>query len=425
MKRQCVRWVVVALGLLCASAAAAQDLPPDMLADQYLLEATEAMEQGEPQKADRAFKKIEALEIEPPPMFPYLYGKLLAEYGANVEALRKGQSLLKQFVISAGRDSEYYTSTLKLLSMVEAKVEEARHAQADDAAYAQAQQADTAAAYGEYLRAYPTGRHAAEAQTRQQERAETERLAQLPRELRNSIGMEFVLIQVGTFQMGSPATEPGRDDDEGPVHQVTISQPFYLGKYEVTQGQWQAVMGNNPSDFSDCGATCPIAGISWDGAQKFIVELNRQEGANVYRLPIEAEWEYAARAGTQTAYHFGNAASDLEFYAWYGEVLLFGSIHPVGQKRPNEWGLYDVHGNVWEWVADWYGKYPRGSVTDPRGPSTGVSRVTRGGHWNGAARYCRVANRNRGPLSPSFHRGDSGGDGGVSLYYGFRLARTP
>jgi formylglycine-generating enzyme required for sulfatase activity len=405
--------------------AVAQYLPPDMLADQYLLEATEAMEQGELLKALRAFEKIEALNIEPPPMFAYFYGKLLAEYGVGPAVWRKGQALLKQFVISAGRDSEYYTPTLKLLSRVEAKFEAARRAQADDAAYAQAQQADTATAYGKYLRAYPTGHHAAEAQTRQQERAETERLAQLPRELRNSIGMEFVLIQAGTFQMGSPATEPGRDDDEGPVHQVTISQPFYLGKYEVTQGQWQAVMGNNPSDLSGCGATCPMAGVSWNGAQNFIAELNRQEGTDVYRLPTEAEWEYAARAGTQTVYHFGNAASDLEFYAWYGEALFFGGIHPVGQKRPNEWGLYDMHGNVWEWVADWYGAYPRGPVTDPRGPSTGVSRVTRGGHWDGAARYCRVANRNRGPYSPSFHIGDSGGSGGVHFFYGFRLARTP
>ena len=411
--------------LFLCGPAGAQDLPPAMLADQYLLEATEAMEQGELREAERAFRKIEALEVEPPPTFAYFYGKLLAEHGVGPEVWRKGQALLKQFVISAGRESEYYTPTLKLLSMVEAKFEAARHAQADDAAYTQAQQADTAAAYGEYLRAYPTGRHAVEAQTRQQERAETERLAQLPRELRNSIGMEFVLIQAGMFQMGSPATEPGRDDDEGPVHQVTVSQPFYLGKYEVTQGQWQAVMGNNPSDLSDCGATCPITGVSWDGTQQFITALNRQEGAYVYRLPTEAEWEYAARAGTQTAYHFGNAARDLALYAWYGEVLFFGSIHPVGQKRPNAWGLYDMHGNVWEWVADWYGAYPRGSVTDPRGPSTGVSRVTRGGYWNGAARYCRVANRNRGPYSPSFHIGDSGGSGDVHLFYGFRLARTP
>ncbi len=398
--------------------AATQDLPPDMLADQYLLEATEALEQGDPQKALRAFKKIEALEVEPPPMFAYFYGKLLAEHGANVEALRKGQSLLKQFVISAGRDSEYYTPTLKLLSMVEAKFEAARRAQADDAAYAQAQQADTAAAYGEYLRAYPTGRHAAEAQTRQQERAETERLAQLPRELRNSLGMEFVLIQAGTFQMGSPATEPGRDDDEGPVHQVTISQQFYLGKYEVTQGQWQAVMGNNPSTHSRCGRTCPVEMVSWEDTQAFIAALNRQEDAYVYRLPTEAEWEYAARAGTQTVYHFGNAASDLALYAWYGELELFGSIHPVGQKRPNAWGLHDMHGNVWEWVADWYDEYPHGSVTDPRGPSTGALRVHRGGSWDDAAHLCRAATR-RGESSTTRHFR------GRSYDLGFRLARTP
>ncbi len=233
--------------------------------------------------------------------------------------------------------------------------EAARRArEADDAAYAEAQRVDTAAAYGAYMATYPTGRHAAEARTRQRQRAETERLAQLPREVRNSIGMEFVLIEAGTFQMGSPAGERGWDDDEGPVHEVTISQPFYLGKYEVTQGEWQAVMGSNPSRFSNCGRTCPVENVSWDDAQKFIGALNRREGMETYRLPTEAEWEYAVRAGTRTAYHFGNAAGELYLYAWYGDTGVFfpEGTHPVGQKQPNAWGLYDMHGNVREWTAD-------------------------------------------------------------------------
>ena len=230
--------------------------------------------------------------------------------------------------------------------------------------------------------------------------------------------MEFVLIEAGTFTMGSPPTEPGRDADEGPVHEVTISQRFYLGKYEVTQGEWHAVMGSNPSLHSNCGRTCPVERVSWEDAQAFIVALNRREGVTVYRLPTEAEWEYAARAGTQTAYHFGTAASELALYAWYGELRLFGSIRPVGQKRPNAWGLYDMHGNVWEWVADWYGAYPQGSVTDPRGPATGASRVFRGGSWDFNARECRAANRRVETRATRYYRGRSSD-------LGFRLARTP
>ena len=210
------------------------------------------------------------------------------------------------------------------------------------------------------------GRDAQAAAARRRAREEA-----TPRELRNSLGMEFVLIEPGTFQMGSRSGEAGRHDDEV-RHQVTLSQAYYLGKYEVTQGQWAAVMGDNPSRFSNCGRTCPVEHVSWDDVQEFIRELNRREGANVYRLPTEAEWEYAARAGTQTAYHFGTAANRLGQYGWYQDNSG-DQTHPVGGKRPNGWGLYDMLGNVWEWVADWYGAYPRGAVTDPRGPSTGAS----------------------------------------------------
>ncbi len=242
------------------------------------------------------------------------------------------------------------------------------------------------------------------------EEAERHRPDQLPRELRNSVGMEFVLLAPGTFEMGSPSDEPGRDDDET-LHRVTLSQPLYLGKYEVTQDQWEAVMGDNPSNFSSCGGACPVEGVSWEDAQGFIAELNRREGVSVYRLPTEAEWEYAARAGTQAAYHFGDAANRLE-YGWYDENSR-NRTHPVGQKQPNGWGLFDMHGNVWEWVHDWYGDYPGGAVTDPRGPETGVGRIRRGGGWSSGARYCRAANRH--------------GFAPVNRYnaLGFRLARSP
>ena len=142
------------------------------------------------------------------------------------------------------------------------------------------------------------------------------------------------------------------------------------------------------------------------------MRLNRNEGVNMYRLPTEAEWEYAVRAGTRTAYSFGDDASQLGVHAWYG-ANSDSKTHPVGQKQPNGWGLFDMHGNVWEWVADWYGDYPHGAVTDPRGPRSGALRVYRGGSWLNGARYCRAANR-------------YGGSPGLRNYLlGFRLARTP
>jgi formylglycine-generating enzyme required for sulfatase activity len=167
--------------------------------------------------------------------------------------------------------------------------------------------------------------------------------------------MEFVLIQAWTFQMGSNNGEP----NEKPVHMVRISRPFYLGKYEVTQAQWEAVMGNNPSQFKG-DPNSPVENVSWDDVQEFIKRLKRlntRESGVKYRLPREAEWEYAAQAGTTTAYSFGNDPSQLGEYAWYGENAN-GETHPVGQKKPNPWGLYDMHGNVWEWVQDWYGVGP-------------------------------------------------------------------
>jgi len=207
----------------------------------------------------------------------------------------------------------------------------------------------------------------------------------------NSIGMEFELIQPGEFQMGAP----DGDKDEQPVHTVRISKPFYLGKYEVTQAQWQAVMGNNPSAFTG-DPTRPVENVSWEDVQEFIRRLNTKEGGTTYRLPTEAEWEYAARAGTTTAYSFGNDKSQLSQYAWYADTS--GSqTHPVGKLKPNAWGLYDMHGNVWEWVQDWYGPYPAGAAVDPAGPSSGSHRVLRGGGWDNDAGTCRSASRYRWP----------------------------
>jgi formylglycine-generating enzyme required for sulfatase activity len=211
----------------------------------------------------------------------------------------------------------------------------------------------------------------------------------------NSLGMTFRLIPAGTFVMGSPSDELGRGTDET-QYTVTISESFYIQTTEVTQGQWKAVMGNNPSDFDSCGLNCPVELISWEDAEDFIITLNAM-GEGSYTFPTEAQWEYAARAGSNKAFANGGISdtttdSNLDVMGWYASNS--GSTpHAVAQKQPNAWGLYDMHGNVYEWCQDWYGTYPDISVTDPGGPSSGSSRVERGGSWINSAQNCRSAKR--------------------------------
>lgn len=229
-----------------------------------------------------------------------------------------------------------------------------------------------------------------------------------PAMVTNSIGMQFVLIPAGQFRMGFAGRDA--DHDEQPVHTVMISQPFYLGKYEVTQQQWRLVMGNNPSRFTGDEAR-PVEQVSWEDVQAFIHRLNLREQSTNYRLPTEAEWEYAARAGSATMYSFGNDMSLLGTYAWYADNSQ-GTTHPVGQLKPNAWGLHDLYGNVWEWVHDRYGAYTDTTVTDPQGATVGSDRLVRGGSWPYHARYCRSAYRYG--LDPTY-RFDS---------IGFRLVKT-
>lgn len=204
----------------------------------------------------------------------------------------------------------------------------------------------------------------------------------------NSIGMEFVRIPAGSFMMGSDKGE----DDERPVHKVTISRPFYMQTTEVTQGQWKAVMGGDPSRFKKCGDGCPVEQVSWKDAQEFIHRLNQKEGTTKYRLPTEAQWECAARAGSPKAYCFGDYDSRLGQYAWY-YANSEKRTRPVAKKKANAWGLFDMHGNVAEWCRDWYGPYPSGPVSDPSGPAHGSKRVQRGGHWGCIEPYIRSASR--------------------------------
>jgi formylglycine-generating enzyme required for sulfatase activity len=271
--------------------------------------------------------------------------------------------------------------------------------------------------------------------------------------------------------MGSPDSEPGRDGDEGPVHEVTIRQPFFLKATEVTQGEWKALMGNNPSYFKNCGDSCPVEQVSWWDAVAFCKALSKKEGleecysltgcsgtpgagdfkctgvtfAGVsckgYRLPTEAEWEYAARAGTTTALYTGgitlrgvNDAPEVDPIAWYGGnsgVNYEGAVdcsgwpekqhsssrcgpHPVAKKQPNAWGLFDMLGNVDEWVQDWYHNSCNGAPSEGSAweSPAGSDRVIRGGSWFGNARYVRAASRTR------FDPGRRSGS------IGFRLARS-
>ena len=194
--------------------------------------------------------------------------------------------------------------------------------------------------------------------------------------------LELIWIKPGTFMMGSPATEVGRNKAEGPQMIVTLTKGFWLGKTAVTQGQYEAFVGTNPSTFKDVGPDAPVEHVSWLDAMEFCKKLNARERAAgrlpagyAYTLPTEAQWEYACRAGT-TGPHAGNP----ETMAWHKENSG-DTTHPVAQKTPNAWGLYDMYGNVLQWCADWYGDYPGGAVTDPTGPERGYFRMARGGSW--------------------------------------------
>jgi formylglycine-generating enzyme required for sulfatase activity len=182
--------------------------------------------------------------------------------------------------------------------------------------------------------------------------------------------------------------------DEKPLHSVTISKGFYMGKFEVTQKEWVAIMGSNPSYFE--GDNRPVERVSWNDVQEFIKKLNAKEGGDKYRLPTEAEWEYACRAGSNGKWHFGDNENQLGDYAWY-TANSGNETKPVGQKKPNAFGLHDMHGNVWEWCQDWYGKdyYGNSPKTDPTGPSSGSYRVYRGGSWPDTAPDARCASELR------------------------------
>lgn len=211
----------------------------------------------------------------------------------------------------------------------------------------------------------------------------------LPRRVKNALGMTFVVISAGRFQMGSPVNEAGRDADE-PLHPVRLSQAFFIQTTPVTQSQWRAVMGANPSRFQD--DRCPVHNVSWFDAGRFIRTLNQMDAGYQYQLPTEGQWEFACRAKTHSRYASGKLDEDLSQAGWYADNSGL-ALHRVAQKNPNAFGLFDMHGNVWEWCADRYGLYPETPTVDPKGPEEGHARVVRGGSWIEFAWACRSASR--------------------------------
>ena len=220
--------------------------------------------------------------------------------------------------------------------------------------------------------------------------------------VKNGINIEMVKVEAGTFMMGATSEMKKPDDDEKPVHQVTLTNDYYMGKYEVTQALWQAVMGSNPSEFK--GDNLPVEYVSWDDCQVFINKLNSMTGRK-FRLPTEAEWEYAARGGNKSRGYQYSGSSKISDVAWY-DGNSGSKTRLVGTKQANELGIYDMSGNVWEWCQDWKGVYSSSSQTNPINAVSGSNRVYRGGSWDYFARFCRSSCRNY--VTPGYRYGNLG-----------------
>ena len=287
--------------------------------------------------------------------------------------------------------------------------------EADDRAFEKAQKRNTLESYQDYLDVFPEGRHAGACNTAMAALKPQSNTAPPETNTGNKDTAVmpadgFVLVKGGTFTMGCTSEQKDCGDDEKPAHQVTLSD-FYISPYEMTQGQWKQVMGNNPSTASKDCDKCPVETVSWDDVQGFIQKLNAQSPGRNYRLPTEAEWEYAARCGKKIKNYLYAGSNDIGMVAW-NTNNSGNKTQPVGKRKPNELGLYDMSGNVWEWCSDWKGIYPSENQTNPAGPPSGSSRVVRGGSWGSFAQYCQVRFRDGNPPG---HR---------NYGIGFRLART-
>ncbi len=347
--------------LLLTNGLVNAELPPEILAEKYLKAAKKYVKEQKWSLAEKNFEKAMALDFELPDAVTFFYGKTLYEQ----KKYKKAKENIEAYISKTGRGGKYYDEGLNLLIQIDTKIEVQRKKQVE---------------------------------LDRKRKAEAKRKKQRAQKLSNELKkMKFVYIKPGSFMMGDYSK-----------HEVTLTKGFNIQTTEVTQGLWKAVMGKNPSYFKNCGDNCPVENVSWNDVQAFIRKLNQKAGSNKYRLPTEAEWEYTCRAGSTTKFSFGDSESSLGAYAWYKDNSG-DKTHPVGQKSPNAWGLYDMHGNVWEWCQDWSGDYPSGAVTNPKGLSSGSFRVFRGGSWYGSAGGCESARRRYG----------SPGDASFSL--GFRL----
>ena len=424
---------------------ATADLTPEIQADLYLVQTEAYIKEKNYAAAQEAMGKILDLQEEHglklPDYFHFKYAQVLEWAGSYAEAIES----LNRYLELAGRSGTHYREALSLLheamaeeakddaAFAEAKtagtvgayeaylrkyengrhVGEARrlqiHAQ-DDAAFAEAKKTGTSTAYGAYLRAYPSGRHAAQARRLQ---------AALTARVKEVVGnIKMVVVPAGSYVMGSPSSEVGRGNAEGPQHRVTIRESFAVGAYEVTFEEWDACVtdggcgGYRPGDEGWGRGRRPVINVNWEDAQRYVKWL-RDETGEVFRLLSEAEWEYVARAGTTTPYHYGRTITMKQVN---GKIdgSRYGKTLPVGSFDANEFGLHDVHGNVYEWVQDcWNGRY-QGAPSDGSAWERGNCgrRVVRGGSWYYFPWSLRSASRSRGVAGSRYG------------YVGFRVART-
>ena len=371
------RWLVaLVVGLGVSGGELAEGLSDDIRADQYRLEAERALAPPKPapRRALAALEKYEGVAPERNWEFLYIYGTLLVKYGRTEAEFKKGKALLGEEAESR-RGEEEYEAVLMLLTEADDKLK-------------------------------PFEQAAAEAKDRAA--AKRKREARF-KQLRQGDGIQMVSIPGGSFRMGCTREQRDCADDEQPVHEVQV-RAFEIGQYEVTQELWEAFVGENPSHFGNC-AQCPVDTVGWYDVQWFLKTLNVQTGGQ-YRLPTEAEWEYAARGGQQSLGYQYAGSDDLGAVAWYKENSG-GTTHPVGQKEPNELGAYDMSGNVWEWVQDCSHGYT-GAPADGRAWESEdcFRRMRRGGSWISVP----------GGLRSAVRASDSTGNRDNKL--GVRLART-
>ena len=444
-----VMWVVWSVGLAAELSEAAQAKPSQREVKQYQRHAIKALEAKDAQGAIRVLKKLETVMSEQRWEFLYVYGTLLVEYWTTAAERKKGHDMLVEVmnkIEEMGKEDDPYYQPYYLAALdrdyalkeqeeaafgrAEAAGTAAAYAEylaaypqgphAEAAEFGRAEAAGTAAAYAEYLAAYPRGTHAEEAEAKQKKRAAEEearraeaeraRQAKLKELLETeTFSKQMVHVQGGMFRMGCTAEQRDCDSDENPVHLVRVSD-FEIGKYEVTQEMWEAIMGE--TSIRNC-SQCPVQAVGWKQVQTFLKKLNAVTGAR-YRLPTEAEWEYAARGG-QRSEGYQYAGSHRAGSVGWHDGNSGGETHPVGQKRPNELGLYDMSGNVWEWTQDCWNDDYRGAPADGRAweREDCSSHVQRGGAYtDDVPDDLRTANRKRMSV------------GSVSIYEGFRLART-